>query len=57
MINNRDECINEKDMINGNICRMFLTHDMDELDDMLLYAELRLKQIYLYHKRRLESEN
>lgn len=56
MINNIKEYENQRDMLQGNLNRMRLTHDMDELEDMFLFAELRLKQMFLYNKRRIEFE-
>ena len=57
MIKNINEYNVERDMLNGNLNRMSLTDDMDELEDMFLVAELRLKQMFFYHKRRIEYNN
>ena len=56
MIRNINELRIERDMIEGNMNRMCVTDDMDELEDMLAVAELRLKRMFYYNKRRIEHE-
>ena len=57
MIRNINELRIERDMIEGNMNRMCVTDDMDELEDMLAVAELRLKRMFYYNKRRIEHES
>lgn len=44
---------NESDMLDGNINRMFVTHDVEELNKMYYYAKRRLDKIYDMQKLRL----
>lgn len=44
---------NEYDMLKGNVNRMFLTDDMDELVRMYEFAIKSLKNLYEYHCVRL----
>lgn len=57
MIKTRQEQDIQIDLLRGNINRMCVTDNMNELEDMLLFAEMRIKQIYFYNKRRIEDEN
>ena len=57
MIRNINELRIERDMIEGNMNRMCVTDDMDELEDMFAVAELRLKRMFYYNKRRIEFES
>ena len=57
MIRNLNELRTERVMIEGNMNRMCVTDDIDELEDMLLVVELRLKRMFFYNKRRIESES
>lgn len=45
---------NEVDMLKGNINRMCVTSDLDELDKMYEFALKRLKSIYIYKKHLLK---
>ena len=45
---------NEVDMLKGNINRMCVTFDLDELDKMYEFALKRLKSIYIYNKHLLK---
>ncbi len=45
----------QKDMLEGNINRMFITDDMDEMDVMYETAVQRLNAIYEGNKKRLEE--
>ena len=56
MIRDFKELRTERDMIEGNMNRMCVTDDMDELYDSLAVAELRLKRIFFYNKRRIENK-
>ena len=44
---------NESDMLQGNINRMFLTDDMNELNRMYGFAITRILRIYEYHNERI----
>lgn len=46
---------NEYDMLHGNLNRMFVTHDPDELVKMYTFAVRRLEMIRRYHAARLEA--
>ncbi len=47
---------NEKDMLNGNIVRMCLTNDIDELNAMKKVALQRIENIYeLNYQRFIDS--
>lgn len=39
---------NERDMLNGNMNRMFVSDDIDEIIEMYLVAKYRLSLIYHY---------
>lgn len=56
MIKDRKEMINEADMLKGNINRMCVTTDDEELDVMYTFAKLRLEEIYEYNKNRFENK-
>lgn len=56
MIDNKQELYSQRELLNGNLNRMCVTDDMDELEDMLVFAEFRMKQIFFYNKRRIESK-
>ena len=47
----------DADLINGNINRMILTHNVEELKDMYIIAMGRLKSIYDTNKSRIEKED
>lgn len=46
----------EHDMLKGNINRMFLTHDHDELNRMYIWSIRRLTKIYEDHYSRILLE-
>lgn len=52
----KEEIYNMHDMLKGNINRMFLTDDLDELLIMYAFAKFRLEQIYIFNYLRLKSE-
>jgi hypothetical protein len=54
VIRNRNELLNEIDMLRGNINRMCVTDNKQELDKMLRYAKLRLDEIYDYNHYRVK---
>lgn len=45
----------EYDLLRGNIIRMFLTDDLEELEEMYGVAQVRLYKIYGYHYAILNS--
>lgn len=47
------EIRNEYDMLRGNINRMFICDDINELDDMLRFAKIRIERLYKYHHERI----
>ena len=56
MIDDYRELNVEIDMLHGNINRICLTDNIVELNKMLYYAELRLKLIYEYNEKRINSQ-
>ncbi len=52
----REEILDESDMLEGNISRMFLTDDPEELEHMYEFSKRRLEKIYKYHYARLQSK-
>lgn len=46
----------EYDMLLGNMNRMFLTDDVNELFQMYNFAKKRIERIYKYHCARLNNE-
>lgn len=40
------EAKRERDLLDGNINRMFVSYDVDEIMKMYLYAKFRLNMIY-----------
>jgi hypothetical protein len=56
MINNRKELSLEIDMLKGNINRMCLANDYEELEKMYTYAKIRLDAIYSYNYFELKKE-
>lgn len=46
----------ESDMLRGNINRMMVTHDHEELLTMFAYAHKRLGDIYWKNKKRINLE-
>jgi len=53
----RKELNIEIDMLKGNINRMCVTKDKDELDSMLEYAQTRIFRIYEYNLQKLLKED
>lgn len=47
------ETMNEVDMLRGNINRMCVTDDLDELDRMLTVAMCRLSNLYTVNRERI----
>ncbi len=52
----REEILTESDMLKGNINRMFVTDDPEELECMYEFSKRRLEKIYKYHYARLQSK-
>lgn len=53
----RNELMNECDMLQGNINRMMVTDDHEELLTMFAYAHKRLGNIFWKNKKRINMEN
>lgn len=51
------ELINEAEMLKGNIARMVVIKDIDELKRMHEFAELRLQRIRKAREAELRSQN
>lgn len=51
----RFEAEHERDMLDGNMNRMFVSDDLDEIIQMYLYAKFRLSLIYHYCIKMLEE--
>lgn len=51
------EMYNERDLLEDNIDRMFLTDNIVELNAMESYARIRLQKIYKYNFDRLLKRN
>ena len=49
----RQQLMNECDMLQGNINRMMVTNDHEELLTMFAYAHKRLGDIYWQNKKRI----
>ncbi len=49
----RQEIINEADMLKGNINRMCVTDNIEELKRMYEVAKKRIDEIYLHNEKRL----
>ena len=54
---NYQEMRNEKDMLEGNINRMFVTDDMDELCSMYMFAKERLDTLFRENCKRIIEKN
>ena len=52
----RDEMYHETDMLRGNINRMCVTDDKDELDSMYQWALFRLKRIRAFNEQERFTE-
>lgn len=55
-IHNKRELDNEIRMIQGNINRMCITDDEEELLSMYRYAQMRLTEIFLFNFLKLEEK-
>lgn len=55
MLKNYDDLSNEINMLKGNINRMCVTSETDELERMYDFAKRRLDEIYTYNKSRVEE--
>ena len=53
MIRNREEMIGEVDMLRGNINRICVSDDVEEISQMYHYALTRLEEIMKYNVRRV----
>ena len=53
---NKNDINFECDMLKGNINRLFLSDDIDELQSMFSWADKRLKLIYEYNLKRLNDK-
>lgn len=53
----RQQLMNECDMLRGNINRMMVTDDHEELLTMFAYAHKRLGDIYWQNKKRINLKN
>ena len=53
----RSKLMNEAEMLKGNIARMVVTKDIDELKRMHEFAELRLQRIRKAREAELRSQN
>lgn len=51
------DCVNENDLLKGNINRMFLTDDYSELVENYNVAVSRLNSIFLMHLSRVQQDN
>lgn len=49
----KQEAMIEADMLQGNVNRMYVTHDPKELERMYETAKKRLEKIYEYNKNRI----
>ena len=52
----RKDIMIERDMLEGNINRMMVTHDHEELLTMFAYAHKRLGDLFWYNKKRINIE-
>lgn len=52
----RDEAFGEKDMLDGNINRIFISGDKKEIQTMYNFAKVRLEQIFLYNLDRIDQK-
>ena len=51
------EMINERDMMNGNINRMFVTDNIEELCSMYIFAQERLEILFKENCKRIIRQN
>lgn len=54
---NYQEMHNEKDMLEGNINRMFVTDNIDELCNMYMFAKERLDTLFRENCKRIIEKN
>lgn len=52
----RQEAFNERDMLDGNINRMFVSDDKKEVQTMYNFARIRLEQIFLHNLDRIDQK-
>lgn len=52
-IRNREEMLSEVDMLRGNINRICVSDDVEEISQMYHYALTRLEEIMKYNVRRV----
>lgn len=55
MITNYNELDNEINMLKGNINRICVSDDYEELERMYMYAKIRLDEIYDYNLSRIKK--
>ena len=53
IIRNREEMLGEIDMLRGNINRICVSNDVEEISQMYHYALTRLEEIMKYNVRRV----
>lgn len=51
------EMINERDMMDGNINRMFVTDNIEELCSMYIFAQERLEILFKENCKRIIRQN
>jgi hypothetical protein len=56
MIENYKQLINEIEMLKGNINRMCITNDLEEIERMYYFAKYRIDEIYRYNFERINKE-
>lgn len=49
----RNKALIESNMLNGNINRIFITDDLEELERMYNFAKMRIDTIYKINKLRI----
>ena len=54
---NYQEMCNEKDMLEGNINRMFVADNITEVCSMYVFAQERLKRLYKENCKRVIENN
>ena len=53
----RFEAERERDMLDGNLNRMFVSDDIDEIIKMYIYAKFRINLIYQYCLKMYEERS
>ena len=56
-IKNYNELQNELDMLKGNINRLCISDSVEELDNHIKYAKLRLENVYAYRYNQITKED